>query len=131
MDGRTLPRRRDFEALEARCPSGDPIVDPQGAATGVVTDMLGTDPIGSIAYNANYRIMALGVDRHSRSGQTTAPMFAGDRSYNGQRSAQGSIGMQRLMPLRTFTRASNCHFLRSDHRAVSYTHLTLPTILRV
>ena len=70
MDGRTLPRRRDFQALEARHPSGDLIVDPQGAATGVVTDMLGTDPIGYIAYNANYRIMALVGDRHPPSGQT-------------------------------------------------------------
>lgn len=70
MDGRTLPRRRDFEAWEARHPSGDLIVDPQGAATGVVTDMLGTDPIGYIAYNANYRIMALVGNRHPPSGQT-------------------------------------------------------------
>ena len=116
MDGRTLPRRRDFEALEARCPSGDLIVDPQGAATGVVTDMLGTDPIGYIAYNANYRIMALVVDRHPPSGQTNRSHVCRLSSYNGQRSAQGSIDMQRLMPQWTFTRASNCHFWRSDRR---------------
>jgi hypothetical protein len=36
----------------------------KAVATGVVTDAMGADPIGYIAYHADGRMMALVVDRH-------------------------------------------------------------------
>jgi hypothetical protein len=48
----------------------------KAVATGAVTDALGADPIGYIAYHADGRMMALVINRHRPSIKGTVPTNA-------------------------------------------------------